>query len=192
VPSFSQSIQKSTLKIIEVTYNNPAKMNESWLLTYIQVDNQIYTGAFFDDYGDIYKFRYDKELSKYLFNELSEKWKYSKNRNKNKSFYQMNTGIKNIDSFFFWRCFEVAAEYIITSSDLNKNDFFPFFYNQNKKVLGFAKIDFSKVKKLERLPCEFLKEIVENSKCIENLGKYESFQDYIKCFDDPSPQLFEE
>lgn len=184
VSCFGQNIHNSTLKIIEIIYNDPAKMNESWLLTYIQIDGQIYSGAFFDDYGNMSKFIYKPEFKEYLFNDLSEKWKFSKKRKKNKFFTQMNTGNDKIDKFFFWRCFEVEGEYLITSSDLFKNDFFPFFYNKNRKVLAFSKMDFSKIKNVNYLPDEFLKEIIKNSKCIENISKYESFEDYMKCFED--------
>jgi hypothetical protein len=182
---FSQNLQKSSLKIIEVFYYNPPKTENAWMLTYVIVDEQIYTGAFFDDYGDIYKFKYDMNLKQFLFNELSEKWEYSKKRNNNKSFIQMNTGIKDIDKYFFWRCFEVPAEYLIIPSELYKNDFFPFLYKQNKKVLGFFKIYFSKIKRVNTFPVEFLKKIKENSKCIENLSQYELFEDYVKCFGTP-------
>ena len=179
----SQSINHNDkIKIIEMIYFDSNKMEEAWQLTYVSINGEIYSGAFFDDYGSTYNFTYDEKYKNYLINNLREKWHNSKTRKRHDSFFKLDTKIKNIDNYFFWRCFEISGDYLLVPAVMDKKDFFPFIYKKNKVVVGFININLKKIHVVNNLPYEMYTIIMENKVCIEKLNEVDTFDNYLKCY----------
>lgn len=167
IASYAQEKLKDNIKIIEVVKLDKASMVNGWKLTYVDMKSEIYSGAFFDDYGDK-TFSFDDKYVDLLYNDLFFLWPSNKKVYKNK-FKKMNTGCKEIDEKFYWRCFEVPVEYSIIPVNLNKDDFFDFFYKKNKAVIGFSYIDFNKIKIIKELPPSFSAQIINNMDCSSSI-----------------------
>ena len=161
---YSQKIERGKIEIVEIglkTNNNQVR-----LLSYIIINNNIYTGVVLD--GDFGNFVYNKispEFENMIYNSISIRWSDNKVRKKTK--FKKLKDIYKTDRIFLWRCFEISSEYLILPMKIEKNDFFCFIYNKNRCVVGFKDIPFEKVKRCKNLPLIFLNEVLKNKNCID-------------------------